>query len=66
MKHTLFSWALFLCMCTLAHTISAMNVKKMAPSFWWAGMKNPELQILLYGDDLASSDVKVSGDGIYL
>lgn len=66
MKHTLFSWTLFLCMCTLAHTISAMNVKKMAPSFWWAGMKNPELQILLYGDDLASSDVTVSGEGVYL
>lgn len=40
--------------------------KKVAPSFWWAGMKNPELQILLYGEDLALSDVSVSGEGIYL
>mgnify|MGYP002998637277 FL=1 len=29
-------------------------------------MKNPELQILLYGEDLALSDVTVSGEGIYL
>ena len=29
-------------------------------------MKNPELQILLYGEDLALSDVSVSGEGIYL
>lgn len=40
--------------------------KKVAPSFWWAGMKNPELQILLYGENLALSDVSVSGEGIYL
>ena len=43
-----------------------MEIKKVAPSFWWAGMKNPELQILLYGEDLALSDVGVSGEGIYL
>nr|WP_317346158.1 glycoside hydrolase family 13 protein [Phocaeicola plebeius] len=43
-----------------------MEIKKVAPSFWWAGMKNPELQILLYGEDLALSDVSVSGEGIYL
>ncbi|WP_304195363.1 glycoside hydrolase family 13 protein [Phocaeicola plebeius] len=43
-----------------------MEIKKVAPSFWWAGMKNPELQILLYGEDLALSDMSVSGEGIYL
>ncbi|WP_304251932.1 glycoside hydrolase family 13 protein [Phocaeicola plebeius] len=43
-----------------------MEIKKVAPSFWWAGMKNPELQILLYGEDLALSDVSVSGEGIFL
>lgn len=66
MKHTLillivlfFSWG-------GGQTARAMEIKKMAPSFWWAGMKNPELQILLYGEDLALSDVSVSGEGIYL
>nr|WP_239474293.1 glycoside hydrolase family 13 protein [Phocaeicola plebeius] len=43
-----------------------MEIKKVAPSFWWAGMKNSELQILLYGEDLALSDVSVLGEGIYL
>ena len=38
----------------------AANIEKMAPTFWWAGMKNPELQILLYGKDIASSDVTIS------
>lgn len=55
----LFSWG-------GGQTARAMEIKKVAPSFWWAGMKNPELQILLYGEDLALSDVSVSGEGIYL
>lgn len=27
----------------------ASLIQKVAPTFWWADMKNPELQILLYG-----------------
>lgn len=32
----------------LQHPTSAAIIKKVAPTFWWAGMKNPELQVLLY------------------
>lgn len=66
MKHTLILWAVFLFVWGMGQTAWAMDVKKIAPSFWWAGMKHSELQILLYGDDLASSDVTVSGEGVYL
>ena len=41
-------------------------IKKVAPTFWWAGMKNPELQVLLYGEDIASSEVSISSKDIYL
>lgn len=41
-------------------------IKKVAPTFWWAGMKNPELQVLLYGDDISSSEVSLSSKDIYL
>ena len=44
----------------------AANIEKMAPTFWWAGMKNPELQILLYGKDIASSDVTISSQDVIL
>ena len=27
---------------------AATVIKKVVPAFWWAGMKNPELQVLLY------------------
>lgn len=66
MKHTLILWAVFLFVWGMGQTARAMDVKKIAPSFWWAGMKHSELQILLYGDDLASSDVTLSGEGVYL
>ena len=66
MKHTLILLIVFLFSWGGGQTARAMEIKKMAPSFWWAGMKNPELQILLYGEDLALSDVSVSGEGIFL
>ena len=66
MKHTFILWIAFLLVWGGGQTARAMEIKKVAPSFWWAGMKNPELQILLYGENLALSDVSVSGEGIYL
>ena len=66
MKHTLILLIVFLFSWGGGQNARAMEIKKVAPSFWWAGMKNPELQFLLYGEDLALSDVSVSGEGIYL
>lgn len=66
MKHTLILLIVFLFSWGGGQNARAMEIKKVAPSFFWAGMKNPELQILLYGEDLALSDVSVSGEGIYL
>lgn len=46
--------------------LAAPVIKKVAPAFWWAGMKNPELQILLYGEQIASADVRISSEDIIL
>lgn len=51
----------------LAVTINLMagiEVSKMEPQFWWAGMKNPELQILLYGKDIADCKVSLKNTNI--
>ena len=45
-------------------TLSAMNVSKVEPTFWWSGMKNTELQVLLYGEDIAHSQVSVSDPSV--
>ena len=44
----------------------AASIEKVAPTFWWAGMKNPELQILLYGEGIASSEVSLSSPDVML
>ena len=42
----------------------AIEVKTVDPAFWWAGMKNPELQVMIYGDNIAGSDVSISSPDI--
>lgn len=44
----------------------AATIDKVAPISWWAGMKNPELQILLHGENIASSEVTLSGSQVIL
>lgn len=34
----------------------ATTIRKVAPAFWWAGLNNPSLQILIYGDDLTDCE----------
>lgn len=49
-----------------ALTAGAGTIERMEPAFWWTGMKNPELQILVYGKDMAQSDVAVQYPGVRL
>ena len=41
-------------------SLLAIDIKTVDPAFWWAGMKNPELQILIHGDNVAKSDVTIT------
>jgi len=36
------------------------QIQKVEPAFWWKGMKNPELQILVYGKDISKYSVELS------
>lgn len=44
--------------------VDALEIKKLEPAFWWAGMNNPELQILLYGDKIADCNVTLSSKDV--
>ena len=44
----------------------AASIEKVAPTFWWAGMNNPELQILLYGEGIGTSRVTIDSSDILL
>lgn len=49
---------------SISATIFA-QIQKVEPPFWWKGMKNPELQILLYGKNIANQNIQVS-DGVQI
>lgn len=46
-----------------AASIAFAQIQKVEPAFWWKGMKNPEIQILIYGKDIANNEIEIS-DGI--
>jgi len=39
------------------------QIQKVEPMFWWKGMENPELQILVYGKNIATKTITLS-DGV--
>lgn len=38
------------------------QIQRVEPPFWYAGMHNPELQIMFYGKDIAQNEVTVSNN----
>lgn len=44
---------------------SQKNLERVEPAFWWKGMKNPELQILVYGKEVGNNEITLS-DGIQI
>lgn len=44
--------------------MAGIEVKKLEPQFWWVGMKNTELQILLYGDGIANCKVDLEAKNV--
>ncbi|MDE6163075.1 MAG: cyclomaltodextrinase N-terminal domain-containing protein, partial [Bacteroides sp.] len=66
MKKILLVTVLSILLCGHNALHAASVIKKVAPSFWWAGMNNPELQVLLYGEQISSADVSISSDDIVL
>lgn len=42
------------------------GLERVEPAFWWVGMHNAELQLIVYGKDIASRDVKINAPGIEL
>jgi neopullulanase len=43
---------------------SASDSVRLEPPFWWTGMENHELQIMVYGDNISESTVSVSYPGV--
>lgn len=48
-----------------ASSLFFSQIQKVEPAFWWKGMKNPELQILVYGKNIANDQIELS-DGVQI
>lgn len=60
-KLTLFLFLIFLGISTFA-----LNVDRVEPLFWWIGMKNPNLQLMVHGTDIATSEISLNYPGVHL
>lgn len=55
--------------CLLMHLGAFAQIpalERVEPSFWWVGMNNPKLQLVVHGNGIASRDVKLDYAGVTL
>ena len=55
---------LFVTLSLHLNAICKPYVERIEPTFWWTDMKNRELQLMLYGNDIASTDISIKAQGI--
>jgi len=52
----LFAWA----------SSEARQIEKIEPLFWWSGMNNPELQLMVYGENISDYRPSIDYPGVYI
>ena len=55
---------LFVLFLLCAYAAQAIEISRVEPACWWVDMKNPELQIMVYGKDIARSRVEIDYPGV--
>lgn len=62
--------SLFTLICALAATLAAFaqtaQIQRLNPTNWWVGMKNPKLQLLVYGPNAGTLTYTVNYPGVKL
>ncbi|HSO87410.1 MAG TPA: glycoside hydrolase family 13 protein [Draconibacterium sp.] len=51
---------------TLFLNAFSQKVERVEPMFWWAGMKSPELQLMVHGQNISAANVTVKYPGVEL
>ncbi len=59
-------WLMLLLIGYLSNSLSAQQLSLIEPPFWWVGMKNTELQLLVYGKDISLSRPLINYPGVRL
>jgi glycosidase len=42
----------------------SISVKRLEPSSWWVGMKNPKLMLMVYGDSISTAEPIININGV--
>ena len=51
---------------TIIGSSYAQNIDRVEPLFWWTGMKNPELQLMIYGENIAKYRPSISSEDVVM
>jgi neopullulanase len=60
-KVSVFLYLLFAAQTLLARKI---DISRIEPAFWWVGMKNPEVQLLVYGNNISACTATLTYPGV--
>jgi glycosidase len=58
--------AMLLGLVVVAPTAYAAQIEHLEPAFWWAGMKEPKLQIMVHGKNIQQAQVELNYPGVKL
>ncbi|MEX0986402.1 MAG: glycoside hydrolase family 13 protein [Bacteroidales bacterium] len=50
----------------LVFSLLHAQVEKVEPPYWWAGMKDPALQLMVYGENISKTKVLIDYPGVHL
>lgn len=66
--HKTISFVALLALLTLSFEFAAkaQQVERLEPSSWWIGFQNPRVQVLVYGQDIATLQASVDHPGVAL
>ncbi|WP_430810625.1 MULTISPECIES: glycoside hydrolase family 13 protein [unclassified Carboxylicivirga] len=56
----------FTLLVTLAMAQAAYKIERVEPAFWWAGMENENLQLLVYGQNISDLRPSINYEGVLL
>lgn len=44
--------------------LQAVQIDRVEPLFWWVGMKNPNVQLMVHGQDIAATEISLNYPGV--
>ena len=56
----------FLILFILGSTLFAQKIDRIEPAYWWVGMENTQLELLIYGKDIAQFAPSVDNENIQI